>query len=341
MFLDSRLGNTPRWFLSRPKDWKMRVPDTVRDCVVFVGRVINYGTEERRMPAGTAFIVTVPSEEYPDTVYMYIVTARHVARQLSLGGPWFVRFNLKAGEFAEATVDEGGWWYHPTESETVDAAVRELPFSEAMEFSAVPVSAFATEEIIKRHDIGPGDAVFFTGLFTKMMGRRRNIPIVRMGNLSMLPTERVPIRIDKGVAKEIVESEVYLVEARSLGGLSGSPVFVRETIYMPVIQITPVAGESRRDVSMQSHGAFFLLGVMHGHWDIRKEDFNEIEMPPPREDEEALNLGVAIVVPAKKIREILYRPELVEKRRLRGRKEESGRKALCLIDVSLRLLLFP
>jgi hypothetical protein len=49
--------------------------------------------------------------------------------------------------------------------------------------------------------------------------------------------------------------------------------------------------------------------------DIKKEDFDKIEMPPPREDEEALNLGFAIVVPAKKVLEILYREELVIRRR--------------------------
>jgi len=37
MILDTRLGNTPRWFLTPPKDYTMRVPDEIRDCVVFLG----------------------------------------------------------------------------------------------------------------------------------------------------------------------------------------------------------------------------------------------------------------------------------------------------------------
>jgi hypothetical protein len=58
-----------------------------------------------------------------------------------------------------------------------------------------------------------------------MTGRKRNIPIVRTGNISMIPSEKVPgIQIRRG---ESVESEVYLIEARSVGGLSGSPVFIR------------------------------------------------------------------------------------------------------------------
>ena len=317
MFLDTRLGNTPRWFLRR-KDWSMRVPDEVLKSVVFVGRIVGTGGFERRRCGGTAFIASIRSEEFPDVAYTYIVTARHVAKQLSLGGPWFMRYNLTSGGSQEAIADDGeGWWYHPTEAETVDAAVHVTPTHEEMDFRHVPISMFATDEVIQQHNIGPGDMVFFTGLFSKIIGKARNIPIVRTGNIAMLPAEKVPVKID-GCG---VESEVYLVEARSLGGLSGSPVFVRETVYL-----TGMAGEGndRRRVEMQIPGAFFLFGVMHGHWNVKMEDSNEIELPPPKKDELPLNLGVAVVTPAKRILEILNRPELVEERRRRDRERRES-----------------
>src|SRR5262249_44093887 len=85
-------------------------------------------------------------------------------------------------------------------------------------------------------------------------------------------------------------------------------------------------GEGARVIEMPLPGAFYLLGLMHGHWEIREGDFNEIEMPSAAEDEEPVNLGIAIVVPAKKILDILYRRELVEQRRQRDqeRQEREG-----------------
>jgi hypothetical protein len=296
----------------------MRVPDEVLGCVVFVGRIITSGSQERRVPSGTAFIVTVPSEQFPDMGYTYLVTARHVAKKLSLGGPWFVRCNLVGDGIREATAADGeGWWYHPTEAETVDAAAHEMPTANELDFRHVPISMFATKDVIRRHDIGPGEVVFLTGLFTKMAGKARNIPLVRLGNIAMMPSEKVSgVRIDN----RGVESEVYLVEARSLGGLSGSPVFVRETVYVP---ITAGTGEGHRKVDAQMPGGFFLLGLMHGHWDIKAEDFNEIQIAPPRADELAVNVGIALVVPAEKIREILYQPALVEGRRQHDRERRA------------------
>lgn len=54
----------------------------------------------------------------------------------------------------------------------------------------------------------------------------------------MIPSEL--IHTDK-----LGDIEVYLIEARSIGGVSGSPVFVRESF--------PRAGKH------------YLLGLMHGH----------------------------------------------------------------------------
>ena len=55
-------------------------------------------------------------------------------------------------------------------------------------------------------------------------------------------------------------TEAYLIEARSIGGLSGSPVF----IPMPPFQ--QINGE----VTQGSGSLFYLLGLMHGHFDIPK-----------------------------------------------------------------------
>jgi len=92
----------------------------------------------------------------------------------------------------------------------------------------------ASDQIV----LGYGDDIFMVGRFITFDGKQRNTPVVRFGQISMLPAE--PVEVDGGRAQE----EVFLVECRSIGGLSGSPVFVdlqtRELTYpraQPVFSI--------------------------------------------------------------------------------------------------------
>jgi hypothetical protein len=84
--------------------------------------------------------------------------------------------------------------------------------------------------------------------------------------------------------------DAYLIESRSLGGISGSPVFVRETLC------NPLTGNLRA-------GAMQCLGLVHGHW-----------VTPRGVDQEPLGIGVSIVVPSAKIRECFRDPRIVEAR---------------------------
>lgn len=159
---------------------------------------------------------------------------------------------------------------------------------------------FLTDEVIRSKGIGTGDEVFITGLFIHLAGSARNLPIVRMGNIAMMPDEPVPTRM--GLI------DAYLIEARSIGGLSGSPAFVRETVPGGI-------------------GGFYLLGLMHGHWDIPPEERDD---HVPRADEDAqakVNMGIAIVVPATKILQVLNHPPLVEIRRTRDQELQKQRTA--------------
>jgi hypothetical protein len=58
-----------------------------------------------------------------------------------------------------------------------------------------------------------------------------------------------------------------------------------------------------------SNAIFYLLGLMYGHWDrvvpvgVTGDDIQF----------ESVNMGIAIVVPAKKILEVINQPTLAEK----------------------------
>ena len=270
----------------------MRVPDEVRQCVVFIGLPVTIPDAQQGIRfQGTAFFVSVPSESEQGWNYVYLVTAKHVAMKLA-GQTFVVRINTKNGKSAHVIGEGTQWWYHTTD-ESVDVAL--IPFlpPEEFEYKHIPSPMFLSDEMMRDKKIGTGDEVFVTGLFAHLTGAARNLPIVRMGNIAMMPGEPVP-------TKEFGDIEAYLIEARSIGGVSGSPVFVFKS------------------------NRYYLLGLMHGHWDIPPQSKNDAM----RVDEDTygqVNMGIAIVVPAKKILEVLNQSKLVEMRRVwdeRGRKEK-------------------
>jgi len=247
-------------------------------------------------PKGTAFFVGMPSEKLEDVAYVYLVTAKHVARPLQQQ-EFLIRVNDTGGTATFVRSGDVRWWFHPSD-ESVDVAVLAWAPPEYVEYKRVPISVFLTDEIIQSRSIGTGDEVFITGLFIHLAGSARNLPIVRMGNIAMMPDEPVPTRMGS--------IDAYLIEARSIGGLSGSPAFVRETVSTGI-------------------GGFYLLGLMHGHWDIPPEARDD-DVPQADEDAQAkVNMGIAVVVPATKILEVLNQPALVEKRKTRDEELEKQR----------------
>jgi len=142
-----------------------------------------------------------------------------------------------------------------------------------------------------------GDEVSVVGLFTNFTGTSKHFPVVRTGNIAMMPSDRVPMMEGP--------MEVYLAEGRSIGGPSGWPIFVP-----PTIRVEGLGNEQGLQATF-TVGGFHLLGLMRGHWDL--------PLGVTVGHAEAVNLGISIVVPAKKILEALYHPELVA---LRNKQDE-------------------
>jgi len=144
---------------------------------------------------------------------------------------------------------------------------------------------------------GVGDEVYIAGLFGFATGTRSNSPILRVGNLAMIPSDRVETRGRYGAM------EAYLIEARSLGGLSGAPVFVRETVSLE----EPTGPYDRFDQhrpQFHASGRFYILGIAQGHWDIPASELNNC-YPQTAGRSEGINIGIAIVTPARKIKDVL------------------------------------
>lgn len=317
----------------------MRVPDTLRSNVVFLGRLRTDDRMEKRDLLGTAFFVTMPSdvEEGDLKHFWYIVTAKHVVEGLQ-GAKCGVRINNMDGKTASILIAPEKWWFHPTDP-TVDVAVlpfgppRDVPF----DYSLFPIESFATEENIKKASIGVGDDVFITGLFAHNIGDLRNQPIVRTGNVALMASDPIPVHDYKMAA--------HLIEARSIGGLSGSPAFVRQTVsaaFSPTFnEFKPgqVVRELKPDewpkdaIFVTGLGPFFLLGLMHGHWDIAASQKNEVLFSADRSG--AVNMGIALVVPATKILETINHPELKQLRRQMHEVDKKGLPPITLDSVQL------
>lgn len=276
----------------------MRVPDIVLRCC---GYVVEYAesdtTGETADLWATGFFVSTRPKSHPGGMFLSFVTAKHVVESR----PPFTRqaflVNSKAGGFVAIQGLLDHWIFHPT----ADVAV--MPVNIPREADVVAFSSeggsFLTPESIREHRLGIGDEVFMPGLFTFAPGNDRATPLLRYGNLAMLPDG--PIQVDSSFA------EVYLIEARSIGGISGSPVFIRETLTY----ITE--DKDGKEVRLTGLGPIaYLLGLVHGHWDIKESEINRQSFIQDRQ--RGVNLGIAVVVPAHKILETINHPELVAMR---------------------------
>ncbi|MCH8840451.1 MAG: hypothetical protein IH831_07185 [Planctomycetes bacterium] len=288
---DNRLGSCPRLVLHPANRPLMQIPDEIRKCVAFVAYEKPVRASAERVICGTGFVTGVRIEGEEDRVAFFFVTAKHIIDKAEKNGTGktYLRFNNKSGGFLWVDVLKQAWIRHPDSA--VDVVVAPLPSHQDFDILFYPKDDFATEEVLLKNAIGIGDDLFVVGLFKMHAGESKNIPIVRAGNIAAMPEE--PIR-----TTEYGMMEAYLVESRSIGGLSGSPVFV----YL---------GNSRTigsNVRLGTGLRFVLLGLIHGHWNWPTSDIEADALFL----EEKLNVGISIVVPAQRIIEVLELPQIKE-----------------------------
>lgn len=294
--IDNRLGGMTRYYLASQGENLMRVPDEVRESVAF----IVYESKEGPKIAGTAFFVGMDIEGLKGMGFVYVVTAKHVIDGISkksINQKVYLRCNFRNGgaDIVETAIDM--WKYHPTDFSIDIAVLPWAPDLNLIQFKTLPHRMIVTQEHIEEYRIGVGDEVFITGLFTSHYGHERNLPIVRVGNIALMSEEKVYTR-------ELGKIDAYLIEARSIGGLSGSPVFVQLSV--------PRSFDGGMHLT-QTPFHYYLLGLMHGHWDIPVSNADLVIEDDP--DRERVNMGIAIVVPAANILEVINQPEIAEIRK--------------------------
>jgi hypothetical protein len=271
---------------------EMRFPDTGLRNVVYIGV---YDPDSKAFhPRGTGFLVQHVREGRP--IY-YLVTAHHVIRRLPNPNKFAVRMNHADGR---ARILHSPpwlkWWRHPTDK-SVDAVVtgwglRDYPYK------LFHTARFLTPQNLVRTMIGVGDEVYIVGMFRKAAGVNQITPMVRTGHLAMMATERIPTA-NYGAAF------MHLIEAFSLAGFSGSPVFVHETVSVPMEQEEP---EDAR--WLDGVGNLYLLGLLHGIMPVKvtEELASRVE---PLDPDQMWHSGISMVVPSTQILDIIDQPKLV------------------------------
>lgn len=278
------------------------IPNDIRKSVVF----IFYKNGESEYLCGTAFFIAVPLPNVTKQFLTYLVTAKHVIKNIEImskknkaDGKVYIRLNNNDGDANHSLRTEiSDWKFHPIDT-SVDAAVLSgTPPHKTFDYRNIPISMAVTDEFIKKEEIGAGDEVFLAGLFNSHYGKKKNLPIIRTGNIALMPEEKVNTR-------SFGDLDAYLIEARSLGGLSGSPVFV----YLGHMRAKTTG------INLGGDGSIFgWLGLMHGHWDI-DEDSVDSEIDSTNIVGKSVNMGIGIVVPATKIIEIINSHDFTEQRK--------------------------
>jgi hypothetical protein len=271
----------------------------------------NYG------PMGTGFIIKVSSIHYPH-IYIplpfvgknvmvyhpwYFVTAKHVLfdEKGNLRPDVYLRFNntTNGATFVPITsqIKNGALRVLFSTNTAVDMAIVTFGFSSAntnapfpyfqnnINIEGIDSSLLLTPEKMTKYEIKEGYDMFFVGLFVEFYGSNRNFPICRFGHLAMMPDE------------PISGQNLFFMETSAYPGNSGSPAFFRTERSIPILKTLNLLSSKSGE-----HDTIILAGIVTAFFGT---PYN------PQE-----NAGIATVVPATYIHEVLFSKEEINNRKL-------------------------
>lgn len=282
-------------FLSNTVHARM-IPQELKKSVTFIFVDDNNG---KLLPNGTGFFVHVEENK---NIFSYLVTAKHVLFDNN-GNRFkeiYIRLNTAKNSSEILRIpfvgENASKVYYHNDSSIDIAVIPFLPDVTKYDFKMLTSNMLTTKQLFDEVKIREGDDVFFTGLFTPYFGVDRNYPIFRFGKVALLTEEPIPWFENK----QNQFLKLYLIEAQSYGGNSGSPVF----FYLKYDR-----EDTKRFIGKD---AYLLAGIMKGYF----ADTQEIKIidakPVPISQQ---NNGIAAVVPAFFLHEILFSDELMNLRK--------------------------
>jgi hypothetical protein len=254
--------------------------------------------------------------------HIYAVTNKHVARK---GYP-VVRLNTIDDTWDVFELEHHQWIPHPDGDDLAVAPI-DLP-KDKHNYYPIDVSTFVSRDLFDRgfpfaSSIGAGDDTFMVGRFITHAGKQRNTPSLRFGSIAMLPFEEIKLGDHM--------QEAFLVETRSISGYSGSPVFVyrpkKETTTIPPSPHSPYYGDTYSTSITDLVGHPILLGIDCGHIDRYEDVVDEKDKAHPAGWRVKSNTGMAAVIPAWRLSDLLNTEELVMQREQKDRQWKEQQEA--------------
>lgn len=266
----------------------MRMIESLKRTVGF----LYFKEGSKYMPLDTASFAKVREENHE---FEYLITCKHVVEACPRHSQVFLRLNNQDLTNVKYIPLPDNWVYHKDRS--VDLAVirynhlKDIP----CDYEAVDTEFVFLPDALLRQYITEGDPVAFIGLFTKVMGKRRNLPIYRYGHVAMVTNEKIN-------NKKYGPGHYLLVECEAYPGNSGAPLYVS----IPRQVLEDIFGFS--DVNPRQNYVF-VLGIMTA-------TFLEQEIYIPEQKKKTThNSRISLVVPINYVRDILHGDILLDDRK--------------------------
>ncbi len=261
----------------------------------------------------TGFLLTV-SRGGKD--FLFVVTNVHVLEYLEKMGAdkCVIRVNTTDGKTKNISVKLSNWGKH---SDGDDIAICSIAPETDWRYSSITEDMLLREDYVHKdifgetegapvtevdveddgatrkwnevHKVGIGTETVMVGRFIKHGGVKMNYPVVRRGHIAMLPLEPITQAGRDGA------HDAFLVETYSIGGFSGSPVFIQTSVN------SRQKAHDRTSNGTTYKERVFLLGVDAGHFDFD----GQVISSDASTDSFKVPSGMMCVVPAWKLSEII------------------------------------
>lgn len=277
----------------------MPIDHRILTCTAFIGAP---GADGGFELDGSGFFAYLGNENPA----VYFLTAQHVLNPdwKDAGAPWpldghsFIRINRTRNRPPEMLKTNRADWLYPKERHELDLcayrienAVRD--FHENLDAGILNAATLSLDYVQSRtpkYTMMLGDSVFIVGAFSGYMGELRNVPIVRQGHIAAI--------VNGSSDSQREQPSQYLVETRSLGGISGSPIFFdpssrhgRSGMGWGPARTIDAAGEASPETTIFPYR---LIGMILSTWDMRDAYSNA-----------DFNTGISVALPIAKIVDFL------------------------------------
>lgn len=262
------------------------IPSHFLNCVVFLYQTPELAKKGNTLNGGTGFVVN-----YGQAIY--VVTNSHCSRHVPT-----IRFFTPNGP-AYITPTQMQWIEHQNGD---DLAAYQVDLRSTFgQTDSISIQSALWESAV-RGFVEPGTEAFFVGRYVDYSGIDRNTPMIRFGNVAMMPLQ--PIKREDGGYQDS-----FLVEARSRLGFSGSPVFA---------YTMEIKSQMTTNVHFPEIGTFpkIVFRVVWGHlhdWRPVMDATDKRRQVQPGQVVD-ISSNIACVVPSWKVRELLEQQEFQDMR---------------------------